>query len=92
MRYDKLCNAVLHRLGKGASFAEVYLTAVELGVSIESKGPGQVVMRRKTGEDRLGYPIEETRLVRPEVVADRLNEMMMDEGIIKEEPEPEESR
>ena len=46
MRYDKLGNAVLHRLGKGASFAEVYLTAVELGVSIESKGPGQVVMRR----------------------------------------------
>ena len=88
MRYDKLGNAVLHRLGKGASFAEVYLTAVELGVSIESKGPGQVVMRRNTGEARLGYPIEETRLVRPEVVADRLNEMMLDEGIIKEEPEP----
>jgi hypothetical protein len=94
MRYDKLGNALLHKLGKNASFAEVYLTAVELGIGIESKGPGEVVLTRKTGEDQvgwedwLGWPERETRRVAPEEVADWMNMRMIEEGIIKEEPEP----
>jgi ferredoxin-fold anticodon binding domain-containing protein len=88
MRYDKLGNALLHKLGKNASFAEVYLTAVELGIGIESKGPGEVVLTRKTGEDRLGWPEYETRWIAPEEVADWMNKRMVEEGIIKEE-EPE---
>ena len=87
MRYDKLGNPLLHRLGERATFAEVYLTAVELGIGIESKGPGEVVLKRKTGEDKYGYPQYETRWVEPEKVAEWLNQRMIEEGIIKEEPE-----
>lgn len=87
MRYDKMGNALLHRLGERATFAEVYITAVELGIGIESKGPGEVAMERTTGTDRLGYPQYETRWVEPEKVAEWLNQRMIDEGIIKEEIE-----
>lgn len=85
MRYDKLGNAVLHRLGARATFAEVYLTAVELGITIESKGPADVVMEHNDGEDRWGYPIVKTRCKKPEEVVEYLNRYMEDNGIIKEE-------
>ena len=85
MRYDKLGNALLHKLGRGASFAEVYLTAVELGYSIESKGPGKVSLESLEGDDRLGWPIPAKRHIPPEEVVDFLNQRMVDEGIIKEE-------
>ena len=87
MRYDKLGNPLLHRLGARATFAEVYLTAVELGIGIESKGPREVVLERKTGENLHGWPQNETRWVAPEKVAEWLNQRMIEEGIIKEEPE-----
>ena len=87
MRYDKLGNPLLHKLGKGASFADVYLTAVELGYCMYSKGPGKVEFERTTGEDRLGWPITETKHIPPEEVVDFLNQRMLDEGIIKEEIE-----
>ena len=89
MRYDKLGNALLHRLGAGATFSEVYLTATELGFYIKSKGPGTVVLEIKTGEDRYGNPITQTRWKRPEEVVEYLNGYMEDNDIIKmEEPEP----
>ena len=87
MRYDKLGNPLLHRLGERATFAEVYLTAVELGIEVKSKGPGEVVLERKTGVDKHGWPQYETRWVEPEKVAEWLNQRMIEEGIIKEEPE-----
>lgn len=87
MRYDKLGNPLLHRLGARATFAEVYLTAVELGIEVKSKGPGEVALERKTGEDQHGWPEYETRRVAPEKVAEWLNQRMIEEGIIKEEPE-----
>lgn len=85
MRYDKLGNPLLHKLGRGASFAEVYLTAVELGYSIESKGPGKVSLKSLEGVERMGWPILAKRHIPPEEVVDFLNQRMVDEGIIKEE-------
>jgi hypothetical protein len=85
MRYDKLGNALLHKLGRGASFAEVYLTAVELGYSIESKGANKVLLRRTTGTDSKGWINTRTETLPPEEVVDFLNQRMVDEGVIKEE-------
>lgn len=89
MRYDKLGNALLHRLGERATFAEVYLTAVELGITIKTKGPDAVVVEYDDGEDRLGNPLTKTRWIKPEDVVEYINRYMEDNGIIKEEePEP----
>ena len=85
MRYDKLGNALLHKLGRNASFAEVYLTAVELGLSIRSRGAAKLVLTEKTGEDRYGNDMTQDHWVEPERMAEFLNQRMVDEGIIKEE-------
>ena len=87
MRYDKLGNPMLHKLGRGASFAEVYLTAVELGYTVESKGLEYVKFERTTGFDQPGWPITETKHIKPEEAVEFLNQRLLDEGIIKEEVE-----
>jgi hypothetical protein len=38
MRYNKNGDAILHKLGKDASFSEVVLTVRELGYTIECSG------------------------------------------------------
>ena len=78
---------MLHKLGRGASFAEVYLTAMELGYTVESKGLEYVKLERTAGMDRLGWPITETKHIKPEEAVEFLNQRLLDEGFIKEEVE-----
>ena len=88
MRYDKLGNPVLHKLGSQASFANVYLTAVELGFSIKSKGMATVILTETIGHDKFDCPIERQHWIEPEKMVEFLNQRMLDNGIIIEEPEP----
>lgn len=87
MRYDKFGNPVLHKLGSQSSFAEVYLTAVELGFNIKSKGIAKVILTETTGYDKYDNPEEREHWIEPEKMVEFLNQRLLDEGLIKEEVE-----
>lgn len=88
MRYNKNGDAILHKLGKDASFSEVVLTVRELGYTIECSGRFDFVKLETRTEGKYGWSEFNIKMVRLDEIVEWLNQEMVSREIIKEEVEP----
>ena len=87
MRYNKNGDAILHKLGKDASFSEVVLTVRELGYTIECAGRFDFVKLETRTEGKNGFSMFNSKIVRLDELVEWLNQEMVSRNIIKEEVE-----
>ena len=87
MRYNKNGDAILHKLGKDASFSEVVLTVRELGYTIECSGRFDFVKLETEKKDKYGFSMFNSKTVRLDELVEWLNREMVSRNIIKEEVE-----
>ena len=87
MRYNKNGDAILHKLGKDASFSEVVLTVRELGYTIECSGRFDSVKLETKEEGKYGLYEYKSKYVRLDELVEWLNQEMVSRNIIKEEVE-----